>query len=157
MTPELGGGSRTTNDYLGYAWVCPICYHALRVTQGTPMASISLSLFDFALNMWIKNATPHLSGHMSQNFSQLQSLFLLFRKCYTHYWKTYVGPYLVLPGIVEIDETKISRQRWHFKGGFPKKIRWVFGMYCRSTGIPIVYEIQCKNHDYLVNILKKHV
>ena len=73
------------------------------------MASISLPLFDFALNMWIKNATPKLSGQMSANHSQLQSLFLLFRKAYTHYWKTYVGPYLVLPGIVEIDETKVSR------------------------------------------------
>ena len=85
------------------------------------------------------------------------SLFQLFRKSYTFYWKTYIKPFIVLPGIVEIDETKISRQRWHFRGGFPKKIRWVFGLFCRSTGITIVYEIHSKSHDYLVNIVKKHV
>lgn len=30
-------------------------------------------------------------------------------------------------------------------------------MYCRTTGIPIIYEIKSKVHSYLVSILKKHI
>ena len=59
--------------------------------------------------MWVKNATPVLSGKMSINKTTLMSLMGLFRKSYTHYWKTNISPFLILPGIVEIDETKISR------------------------------------------------
>lgn len=71
--------------------------------------------------------------------------------------KTKILPYLRLPGPVEIDEAKIGRRRWHFRGEFPKKIRWAFGIYCRTTGIPILYEIKTKMHRYLVSILKKHL
>lgn len=71
--------------------------------------------------------------------------------------KTKVMPYIVLPGPVEIDEAKIGRQRWHFRGEFPKKIKWAFGVYCRTTGISIIYEIKSKKHSYLVSILKKHL
>jgi hypothetical protein len=71
--------------------------------------SINLSLFDFSVGMWTKNATPVLSGRMSVNKASLMNYFHLFRKSYKYYWKTFIAPYLVLPGIVEIDETKISR------------------------------------------------
>ena len=63
-----------------------ICYYAARITSGTPLASMNLPLMDFALNMWIKNATPKLSGIMSRNANYLTTLFLLFRKSYKFYW-----------------------------------------------------------------------
>ena len=42
-------------------------------------------------------------------------------------------------------------------GGFPKRIKWCFGLFCRESGIPIVYQIENKSHDYLVNLMKKHM
>ena len=30
-------------------------------------------------------------------------------------------------------------------------------MYCRTTGIPILYEIKSKVHSYLINLMKKHM
>jgi hypothetical protein len=67
-----------------------------------------------------------------------------------------VYPFLRLPGPIEIDEAKIGVQRWHYKGEFPKNIKWAFGVYCRSTQIAIVYEISTKNHAELVSIMKAH-
>lgn len=67
-----------------------------------------------------------------------------------------VYPFLKLPGPVEIDESKIGIQRWHFRGEFPKNIKWAFGMYCRTTQIPIVYEISSKCHTELVSVMKAH-
>jgi hypothetical protein len=107
--------------------------------------------------MWIRNATPKMAGEMSCGGSTLQQLFSLFRRAYTFYLKTKILPFIKLPGPVEIDEAKIGRRRWHFRGEFPKKIRWAFGIYCRTTGIPILYEIKNKIHNHLVSILKKHI
>ena len=84
-------------------------------------------------------------------------MFTLFRRAYTFYAKGKILPYLVLPGPVEIDEAKIGRQRWHFRGTFPKKVKWAFGMYCRTTRIPVLYEIHNKLHDTLVHLCKRHM
>jgi hypothetical protein len=121
------------------------------------MNSINLLLFDFALAMFIRNATPKMAGDMSCASHSLQSLFALFRRAYTFFVKTKVLPYLVLPGPCEIDEAKLGRQRWHHKGEFPKNIKWGFGIYCRTTNIPVIYEIKNKQHAYLVSIMKKHM
>lgn len=148
---------KTRAEFLGYIWVCPVCFDAKRVTCSTPLNTLNLLLFDFALAMWVKNATPKMAGDMSCGGHSLQALFSLFRRAYTFYLKTKILPYLVLPGPVEIDEAKIGRQRWHFRGEFPKKIKWAFGMFCRTTQIPLIYEIKCKVHKYLVSILKRHL
>jgi hypothetical protein len=42
-------------------------------------------------------------------------------------------------------------------GGFPKRIKWCFGLFCWESGIPIVYQIENKSHEYLVNLMKKHM
>ena len=55
----------TKRDYVGYVWVCPICYDGRRVTQSTPLCSYNPILFDFSLQMWLRNATPKMAGDMS--------------------------------------------------------------------------------------------
>ena len=148
---------RTRRDYIGYIWICPICFDAKRVTQSTPLNTLNPLLFDFSLSMWIRGATPKMSGNMSCGGNSLQAQFLLFRKACSHYMHSRVLPFIQLPGPIEIDEAKIGRRRWHFRGEFPKKIRWAFGMYCRTTGIPILYEIKSKVHSYLVGLMKLHM
>lgn len=148
---------RTRRDYIGYIWICPICFDAKRVTQSTPLNTLNPLLFDFSLAMWIRGATPKMAGDMSCGGNSLQEQFKLFRKASHHYMHTRVLPYLQLRGPIEIDEAKIGRRRWHFRGEFPKKIRWAFGMYCRSTGIPVLYEIKSKVHGHLVSLMKRHM
>jgi len=148
---------RTNKDQMGYIWICKICFDAKRVNESTPLNAMNPVIVDFALSMWVRNATPTLSGEMSALKTPLSKEFQLFRKSYTHYMKSRVLPYLVLPGPVEIDEAKIGRRRWHFRGYFPRNIKWAFGLYCRKTGIPILYEIKHKGHEYLVSMLKKHM
>lgn len=36
-------------------------------------------------------------------------------------------------------------------------MRWVFGMYCRSTRLAVIYCIKDKNHETLAGCIKKHV
>ena len=63
---------KTKLEYLGYIWVCPVCFLGKRVTASTPMNTINILLFDFALSMWTKNATPKMAGEMSCGGHSLQ-------------------------------------------------------------------------------------
>lgn len=73
------------------------------------------------------------------------------------YIKNKILPYLQLPGPVEIDESKISAQRWSHVGRFPKKLNWVFGLVCRRTKIPIICYIKDKFHSTLSDLVRKYV
>ena len=66
-------------------------------------------------------------------------------------------PFLKLPGPVEVDESKIGAQRWSHLGRFPKKLRWVVGLICRTTRLPIVYYLPNKRHDTLAELFKPHL
>ena len=44
----------------------------------------------------------------------------LVKNVLAHYFATYVKPYLVLPGPIEIDETKTSTERGLVVGNFSK-------------------------------------
>ncbi|CDW79773.1 UNKNOWN [Stylonychia lemnae] len=52
-------------------------------------------------------------------------------------------------------ETLIGQQRWSYMGHFPQ-LRWVFGLLCRRTRIPVMYFIKDKSHKNLVDIIKRH-
>lgn len=41
-------------------------------------------------------------------------------------------------------------------GKFPT-VRWAFGFHCRTTKLPIIYQIKNKKHWNLSNYIKKHV
>ena len=40
-------------------------------------------------------------------------------------------------------------------GHFPQ-LRWVFGLLCRQSRIPIMYYVKEKSHESLIKIMKKH-
>lgn len=100
---------KTMHEQLGFVWICPICFYAKRVTASTMLCGLNLRVMDFSLAMWIRNATPKLTGRISANKHGCGLFMSLFRKAYTNYYQKYVQPYLVLPGMVEVDETNISR------------------------------------------------
>ena len=51
----------------------------------------------------------------------------------------------------------LGAQRWSHLGRFPRKLRWVVGMLCRRTGIPLFYYIPDRKHPTLSALFKPHV
>jgi hypothetical protein len=89
-------------------------------------------------------------GHSSPEY------FNVFRKAASHYVDRKILPYLVLPGPIEIDESKTQNKKYKVAGGHIV-VRWVFGMYCRSTKLAVIYSVKDKNHETLVDCLKRHI
>jgi hypothetical protein len=127
------------------------------VTSSTPLNTFNPILLDFAVCMWNRNSTNEITSQLSSRIANVTDLFSVFRRSYKHYMNRKVYPYIKLPGPVEIDETKIGIQRWHWKGGYPKDVRWAFGIYCRKTHLKIVYEIKTKQSNELISVIKEHV
>ena len=82
--------------------------------------------------------------------------FQLFRKSYDLYARHKIMPYLRLPGVVEIDESKVNHRKYkiHRKS---YHVRWMFGIYCRQTKIAVLYSVRDKRMTTLLPIVKKHV
>jgi hypothetical protein len=121
---------RTNLDYFGYVWVCPICFEGKRITASTPMNTINILVFDYAVSMFARNYMTTMVSFMSFDYRSMLGYLALFRQAYAHYVRQQIMPYLVLPGPCEIDEAKIGIQRWDYKGCFPKNIKWAFGIFC---------------------------
>lgn len=105
--------------------------------------------------MFIKGSSVTINLRTSGNRDSNKFL-LLFRKALDHYFRKRVLPYLKLPGPVEIDETRIGRKRFMHFGTFPK-LRWAFGLFCRTTQIPILFYIKNKTHFTLSMHVKNYV
>ena len=80
----------------------------------------------------------------------------MFRKAASHYVEKKILPFLVMPGPIEIDESKTSSKKFKCTGG-SIVVRWVFGMYCRTTRLAAIYSIKDKQHETLVRCMKKHI
>ena len=98
----------TTYQHL---WKCTFCFKLLPMQHSTPMCTLNIRRFDIALECWIMNAksistaklmtsSSNVIGHSSPEY------FNIFRKVAAHYIDKKVMPYLMLPGPVEIDESK---------------------------------------------------
>lgn len=112
-------------------------------------------MFDAAIHLWLDSASSTVGEKVCRN--RVAMYYRCFRKACSTYIKNIILPYLDLPGPVEIDESKIGAQRWSHLGRFPKKLRWVVGMICRKTKIPIIYYVDDKKHDTLAHLFKKHI
>jgi len=78
---------------------------------------------------------------------------MIFRKACSYYIRTKYLPGLILPGPVEVDETKVSRQKIYWNAKKPRQ-RWVFGLYCRSTKIILLYYIHPVTHQRRIEFMK---
>jgi hypothetical protein len=121
---------------------------------------MNIRKFDIALECWIMNAksisTARLMTASNIIGDTSPEYFSVFRKVAAHYIENKIMPYLVLPGPVEIDESKTSHRKFKITGGYIV-VRWVFGMYCRSTKLGVIYAIKDKCHNTLVDCIKKHI
>lgn len=83
----------------------------------------------------------------------------MVRHALAHFYKLSVKPFLKLPGVVEIDETKVSQERGIVLGAWSKHptIKWMFGMFCRHTKLCIMYNVKNRMVHNLHPLLKKHI
>jgi hypothetical protein len=116
---------------------------------------------DIALTLWTMQSRTLQAAKMVFHRARYLAkpaidYFYLFRKSYDLYARLKVLPFLQLPGIVEIDESKVNHRKYkvHRKS---HQVRWMFGIYCRSTKIAVLYSIRDKKMSTLLPIIKKHV
>jgi len=138
-------------------WQCGRCGISKGITMNTPLCYLDIKLFDISIFLWIDNVWPRLAQNIVRDRGQVIKNFQLIRKTCSLFVKTKMLPYLKLPGPVEIDETRLGRQKLSKCTVFARKINRVFGMSCRSTGIPVFYYIPDRKHPTLTKIIRKHL
>eukprot|EP00347_Sterkiella_histriomuscorum_P018570 403345014 len=137
-----------------YNWLCPFCFKPERLTHSTPMLGLNIMKFDVAVELWAQNCNSR-QAHILMSDSAMADFFIIIRKACSRFIENRVKKYLVFQDQIDIDETLIGQQRWSYMGHFPQ-LRWVFGMLCRRSRIPVMYFIKDKSHQNLVSIIKKH-
>jgi hypothetical protein len=100
---------------------------------------------------------PRLAQNVVRDRSAVTKYFQLIRKCMSLFVRTKMCPYVTLPGPVEIDETRLGRQKLSPSTVFARKINRVFCLVCRLTGISILYYIPDRKHPTLTKLIRKHV
>lgn len=148
---------RNTESSSQLIWQCARCGISKGITMNTPMCYLDIKLFDVSIFLWIDNVWPRLAQNCVRDKGQCIKNFQLIRKTCSLFIKTKVLPYLKLPGVVEIDETRLGRQKLSKCTIFARKINRVFGMFDRTTAIPLLYYIPDRKHPTLTKIIRKHM
>ena len=148
---------RNADSRAQLVWQCGRCGIGKGIGQNTPFCYMDLKLFDIAIFLWIDNVWPRLAQSIVRDRNQVIKNFQIIRKACSLYCKVKVLPYLKLPGPVEVDETRLGRQKLSRCTIFARKINRVFGLFCRKTRIPVFYYIPDRKHPTLVKIMRKHV
>ena len=65
-------------------------------------------------------------------------------------------PYLSLPGPCELDETRLGRLKLSKNKLYCRKINRVMGLFCRQSGINVVYYVPDRKHATLTKVIRKH-
>ena len=148
---------RRDNDIISYVWECTLCEFTLKLAKGTPCNGMNLRAIDLCLELWLARSTGKMAKRIGYSTYGDKTMFKIYRKSCANYFQRRIVPYLKLPGPVEIDEAQVGAKRfWLFPYQWPE-CRWMFGLVCRSTRIPILYHIPNKKHCNLINFIKPHV
>ena len=54
------------------------------------------------------------------------------------------------------NKQKLITKKFNLHQKFPNH-KWVFGMYCRQTGIVVVYQIKTRESQHILPFIKKHI
>ena len=110
-----------------------------------------------AIFLWIDNVWPRLAQNVVRDRNAVIKYFQLIRKCCSLYCRTKILPYIQLPGPVEVDETRLGRQKLSKCTVFARKINRVFCLFCRNTNICLFYYIPDRRHPTLTKLIRKHL
>jgi len=97
---------------------------------------------------FVSCVNPRTSAKL--NGSKAETLYpTVFRKAASYYYRKKIQPYLILPSVVEMDETYVGLTKFNCMDTFPQ-IRWIFGLHCRDTKIAVMYFIKDKTSDSIL-------
>jgi hypothetical protein len=72
-----------------------------------------------------------------------------------HYFGKRIKPYLIYDGPIEVDETKVGAVNY-LSATVRDEFRWVFGIICRRTKIPVSYYVTKRSRENIFGIIKQH-
>lgn len=136
---------------------CGRCGVSKGVTMNTPLCYIDIKTFDIAIYLWIDGAWPRLAQNVVRSSNEVMLYFQVIRKAMSLYEKTKILPYLKLEGPVEIDETRLGRQKLKACSMYARKINRIMGLYDRATDLLVLYYIPDRRHSTLSRIAMKHI
>lgn len=134
------------------------CYYGASVTAGTMFDDrrVPIHIICIFILMFVKSvplAADLIDEHLSS--ATLVSLFKLFRAiCFNGMMSNPVP--IGGPGCtVEIDESKFGKRKYH-RG---KKVegQWVFGGYCRESGLVFMLPVEKRDRDTLLPEIQKWI
>lgn len=141
---------RDERDLIKYAWRCTYCFKTFKLTKETIVSGMNIKAVDSCLELWLRGSSGKMAEYIGYSNYGGKGFFKVFRKCCAHYFDTRIRPYLILPGPVDIDETQVGAKRfWMFTNRWPE-CRWIFGLCCWYSKIPVLYHIPDKKHTNLV-------
>ena len=140
------------------AWKCPMCFAIVEIGNSTFVPVARISEFDLFIKLWIRNwVFRFLQINKVMKVGNNFVPYMRTLRCsLAHFWTTRVKPHLKLPGVVEIDETMTCSRRFSINHKFPIH-RWLFGMLCRKTQIPVMYYIKNRRPHNIYPHLKLHL
>lgn len=102
-------------------WYCGLCNYLLPINFNSVLGHEDIMKQDRILRVWCQTPAAKMSlisRIFSYSSKRPHAYKTYARKMVTiaihslaHYWKSRVKPFLKLPGIVEIDETKVGQER----------------------------------------------
>ena len=133
-------------------WRCPQCFHKTSYLRYCLLIGHSLDKFDSILEMFCLNFFSGKNIFLNRIFhSDSSKIDRLFRSSVALYWKTKIKPYLQLPGLVEMDETLVTR-KFAVNLNYPQH-KWVFGMLCRKTRLLMLWHVKNRQKETLHPII----
>jgi len=138
-----------------YVWKCPLCFHEIYPTHGSIMRGMNIVGLGRYLELYIHGCRMKMGSRLL-GLGATCDYSHIIRVSQALYVSKLVRPFITLPGPVEIDEAKMQK-KWvwvHYTG---QTVRWMFGMFCRQTQIPILYYLARKKNVDLVPYMKRHI
>lgn len=89
-----------------YHWKCPLCFHKQRLTIGSILHGLELTLFDQVLQLWVDGSSYTMSARLSDGY-EICKIHKVLRQSTASYFKL-LKPYLIFNQCVAIDETQVG-------------------------------------------------
>ena len=96
------------------AWKCPLCFTKTVTLADTPMNGIPVRIFHNMLLFFVNGINNRTIEWLTGSKLGESTVYPhLFKKAASYYFRKKVQPYLVLPGIVEMDETYLGGTKYN--------------------------------------------
>jgi hypothetical protein len=135
------------NKPLYAVWRCPGCFKTTHPLPDSICNGVSIKTFHSMLLCFVSCINPRTSRHLvNDSAGCVETTYShIFRKAGSYYFRKKMQPFLVLPGVVEMDETYLGTTKFNCTKKMNTMVRWIFGLFCRSTKMSLLYYLKEKN------------